>query len=564
MWMYLLIGIIVLIIIAIGILLYLRNIKQEEITKEKNRLQEVIQLPFHLDLEKLNAYHLRGEAKTLYDDLDKRWNDAVSENQTQAEIDLKEADTKLAKFSFGESKESEAAGKSHIDKIESAYDTLSDEIGNFATLTETSDKKFEESEVMHREANRDVLANGHQFGDSRKPLEALIESYEPELKKYKDLVKEGNYLSAASHIDEIHQELLALKQNMEEIPSLIKEVQKELPTQFQEIRYGCRDLRLDGYDLDHIKVDYKLSTLRSELNLIEPKIAKLELNEARSDLDEINGQLDEMYDLIEHEVEAKIKFDSMKDQITDQLFKAKDTNFTLRTEMDYIKEQYYINEGEFQTIQRYEHEIENLISMYSEIQKESEKNTTRYSRITDNLDYIKAEVESINEVQNEIQDYLQSIKEDEQEAIENTNLIDEKKEEVMHDLSSSNLINIPEKFIVMKNELDNEVNEIDRYLDRKPMNVQYIKEKVMKAVQLLNQFEQDAYEIIHDSELTEKILQNANRYRKDNDSLDQSIEEAVRLFNEGRYKRALELSKDALGSVDEKALQRIIDHYENY
>src|SRR5699024_5770745 len=159
--------------------------------------------------------------------------------------------------------------------------------------------------------------------------------------------------------------------------------------------------------------------------------------------------------------------------------------------------------------------------------------------------------------------YLQSIKEDEKEAIENTNLIDDKKEAVMHALASSNLNEIPEKFIVMKNELDIEVEEIDRYLERRPINVQYIKEKVNKSVQLLNEFEQSAYEIIHDSELTEHIIQYANRYRKDNESLDLEIKEAIRLFDEGRYKRALELSSHALKSVDEAGLQRIIDYYEN-
>lgn len=562
-WMYLLIGIIVLIIIAVGVLFYLRNLKQTEVTKEKRRLEEVLQLPFNLELEKLNAFNLNGEAKELYDTLDTRWNESLNENKLQAEFNITEADTKLAKFSFGDGDESRASAKSHIDTIESTYDTLSDEINEFLSRTKQSDEKFEASEVLHREANRDVLANGYQFGDSRKPLEALIASYEPELKKYKDLVNEGNYLTAASHIDEVHEELIALKQNMEEIPALIKEVQKELPTQFQEIRYGCRDLKLDGYDLDHIKVDSKLSTLRSELNLIEPKIAKLELEEAREDLDAINEQLDEMYDLIEHEVEAKIKYDNMKDQITDQLFKAKATNFTLRTEMDYIKNQYYINEGEFQTIHKYEQKIESLVAMYSEIQTESDKNTTRYSKITDNLDHIEEEVKRINSDQSDIQDYLQSIKEDEKEAIENTNLIDDKKEAVMHALASSNLSDIPEKFIVMKNELDIEVEEIDRYLERRPINVQYIKEKVNKSVQLLNEFEQCAYEIIHDSELTEHIIQYANRYRKDNESLDLEIKEAVRLFDEGRYKRALELSSHALKSVDEAGLQRIIDYYEN-
>ena len=36
---------------------------------------------------------------------------------------------------------------------------------------------------------------------------------------------------------------------MDEIPELIRETQKELPGQFQDLKYGCRDLKVEGYDL---------------------------------------------------------------------------------------------------------------------------------------------------------------------------------------------------------------------------------------------------------------------------------------------------------------------------
>lgn len=563
MWIYLLIGLIILVIIVVGVLLYLRKSKQEEVLKEKERLQQVIQLPFHLDLEKFKSYNLHGEAKELYEQLDGRWKDTLENNKMHAESNLEAADENLKKFKFSDSKQNEDHAVQHIDNIETMYDELSGEILSFVNRNDESRKLYVESVDLQREANRDVLADGHKFGDSRKPLESLINSYEPELERYGSLVDNGDYNEAYTHISDVHEELVNLKESMERIPSLIKEVQKDLPTQFQEVRYGCRELRLDGYDLEHIKVDMTLSRLRTELNLIEPKIAKLELEEAETDLDRINNELDDMFDLIEHEVEAKIKYDELKDKVTDSLFKAKDTNMSLRTEINFIKESYYINDREVQTIHKYEHEIEELVTMYSGIENEVNKNTTRYSRIIDNLEYIDSTIESINNKQDEVLEYLQSLKYDEEEAIDNTDLIDEKKEEIMHSLTTSNLVRIPEQFIVMKHELDNEVKEIDRYLERRPLNVRYIKEKVDKAVILLNNFEQEAYEVIHDAELSELIIQYANRYRKDNAELDSHIEEATRLFNENRYKRSLEIAEEALNEIDKDAVDRIFEAYEN-
>lgn len=563
MWIYLLIGLIILVIIVVGVLLYLRKSKQEEVLKEKERLQQVIQLPFHLDLEKFKSYNLHGEAKELYEQLDGRWKDTLENNKMHAESNFEAADENLKKFKFSDSKQNEDHAVQHIDNIETMYDELSGEILSFVNQNDESRKLYDESVDLQREANRDVLADGHKFGDSRKPLESLINSYEPELERYSSLVDNGDYNEAYTHISDVHEELVTLKESMERIPSLIKEVQKDLPTQFQEVRYGCRELRLDGYDLEHIKVDMTLSRLRTELNLIEPKIAKLELEEAEADLERINNELDDMFDLIEHEIEAKIKYDELKDKVTDSLFKAKDTNMSLRTEINFIKESYYINDREVQTIHKYEHEIEELVTMYSGIEDEVNKNTTRYSRIIDNLEYIDSTIESINNKQDEVLEYLQSLKYDEEEAIDNTDLIDEKKEEIMHSLTTSNLVRIPEQFIVMKHELDNEVKEIDRYLERRPLNVRYIKEKVDKAVILLNNFEQEAYEVIHDAELSELIIQYANRYRKDNAELDSHIEEATRLFNENRYKRSLEIAEEALNEIDKDAVDRIFEAYEN-
>ena len=298
MWVYILIGLIILVIIVIGLLLFLRKSKLEEVQKEEARLQDVIQLPFHLDLEKLKTYNLHGEAKELYEHLDERWKDALSNNKTHAESNFKAANENLKKFKFSDSKKNEDNAVQHIGNIETTYDALTVEINDFMKQNDESKELYEESVTLQREANRDVLADGHKFGDSRKPLESLINSYEPELEKYNTLIDEGNYNNAHDHIVEIHEELTNLKESMEKIPALIKEVQKDLQTQFQEVRYGCRELRLDGYDLEHIKVDTTLSRLRTELNLIEPKIAKLELEEAEEDLERIHSELDDMYDLI--------------------------------------------------------------------------------------------------------------------------------------------------------------------------------------------------------------------------------------------------------------------------
>ena len=550
MWVYILIAIIILVIVTAAVLLYLRSVKTQMIETQYSRLHEVNQLPFKLDLVKLKNYNLHGEAKTLYNNWQDEWNQTLNTHSTHATNALEQSKVNVEKFRFAKStNDNELAGE-NINIIKNKYDELTEEVAKFMESVEQGKTENIESERLYREAKRDVLANGHKFGDAKKPLEEVIKAYEPEMAKYEKMVNDGDYLRANEFIFNTHNELLNLKDNMEEIPLLIKEVQKELPQQFQELRYGCRDLRAKGYDLDHIKVENRLSTLKSNLNRVEPLVAKLELEEAYSILENIHDELDDMYALVEHEVTAKNKFDGEKDVITDELFNAKALNYTLRTEIDYIQEQYHIDESDVQKVMNYENEIENLITIYSDMIDETEKNTTRYSAIVDNIDYLKNNAHTIHEEQNSIQEHLVNLREDDAEARENINYVNDRKEKVYRELMSSNLVTLPEQFIVMKHEIEMNIREIDNYFSRRPLNVEYVKAKVNDTVLMMNKFEQEAYAVMRDSQLTELMIQYGNRFRSTDPDLNNQLNEAERLFKENRYKRALDVAKDAVESAE--------------
>ncbi len=166
-----------------------------------------------------------------------------------------------------------------------------------------------------------------------------------------------------------------------------------------------------------------------------------------------------MYDLIEHEVKAKNDVEETKDIITDNLFKAKDMNYTLQTEIEYVRENYYINESDAQSVRQFENEIQSLISVYDDILKEMSKSAVRYGEVQDNLQYLEDHVTVINDKQEKLQNHLIQLREDEAEAEEQL-LTSTKKEEVYRRLLASNCTSVPERFIIiMKNEIYYEVRE---------------------------------------------------------------------------------------------------------
>lgn len=550
MVLYIILAIIVIILIAVGVLFYLRSNKRQIIEKAIERKNEIETLPFDQNLAQLSKLNLKGETKTKYDAMKKDNVESTNKYLAPVEEKIHNAEALLDKFSFNASQSEIDDANELMDSYEQSYQQQLEDVNEIIALYKDNDELYDKCKVDYREMKRDVLANRHQFGEAASLLETEIEKFEPRLEQYEVLKADGNYVQAHNHIAALNEQMKQLRFYMEEIPELIRETQKELPGQFQDLKYGCRDLKVEGYDLDHVKVDSTLQSLKTELSFVEPLISRLELEEANDKLANINDKLDDMYDLIEHEVKAKNDVEETKDIITDNLFKAKDMNYTLQTEIEYVRENYYINESDAQSVRQFENEIQSLISVYDDILKEMSKSAVRYSEVQDNLQYLEDHVTVINDKQEKLQNHLIQLREDEAEAEDNLLRVQSKKEEVYRRLLASNLTSVPERFIIMKNEIDHEVRDVNEQFSERPIHVKQLKDKVSKIVIQMNTFEDEANDVLVNAVYAEKLIQYGNRYRKDYSNVDKSLNEAERLFKNNRYKRAIEIAEQALESVD--------------
>lgn len=550
MVLYVILAIIVIILIFVGVLFYMRSNKSQMIEKAETRKSKVEQLPYDESLSQLSELTLTGEMKSTYNNLKQNSLDSKNQYLLPVEEKIHQAEGLLDKFKFSQAQTEIDEAHELMDKYEENYNELNSYVENVLELHKDSNHLYEACKVDYREMKRDVLANRHQFGEAAEPLEQEIESFVQEIETYESLKAEGNYNQAHEHIKTLNEDMNYLKKDMDEIPELIREAQKELPGQFQDLKYGCRDLKVEGYDLDHVKIDSSLQTLKTELSFVEPMISRLELDEANDKLNSINDRLDEMYELIEHEVKAKNEVEETKEVITDNLFRAKEMNYTLQTEIEYVRENYYINESDVQNVRQFENEIQSMISVYDEILREMAKSAVRYSEVQDNLKYIEEHVDVINEKQEKLQNHLIQLREDEAEAEENILRIQSKKEEVYRKLLASNLPSVPERFIIMKNEIDYEVREVNKKFSVRPIHVKQLKDKVSKVVLQMNKFEDEATDVLVNAVYAEKLIEYGNRYRKESSNIDKSLNEAERLFKNNRYKRSIEISEQALESVE--------------
>ena len=266
MVLYIVLAIIFIILIIVGVLFYMRSNKSQMIEKAEERKHKVEQLPYDESLSQLTEFNLTGETKSTYDRLKQSSLDSKNQYLLPVEEKIHDAEGLLDKFKFSQAQTEVDEAHEMMDQYEANYNELTTQVEEIIGLHKQSDHLYNECKTDYREMKRDVLANRHQFGEAASPLEQEIESFVPEMETYETLKSEGNFNQAHDHIKTLNDDMNYLKTDMDEIPDLIKEAQKELPGQFQDIKYGCRDLKVEGYDLDHVKIDSTLQTLKTELS----------------------------------------------------------------------------------------------------------------------------------------------------------------------------------------------------------------------------------------------------------------------------------------------------------
>lgn len=95
MVLYIILAIFIILLIAIGIMFFLRSNKRTLISNAEERKVEIQQLPYESNLEKLTKLNLKGETKTKYDALKKATMDNTTNYLAPVEEKLQSAEEPL-------------------------------------------------------------------------------------------------------------------------------------------------------------------------------------------------------------------------------------------------------------------------------------------------------------------------------------------------------------------------------------------------------------------------------------------------------------------------------------
>ena len=125
--------------------------------------------------------------------------------------------------------------------------------------------EMETLKEQHRTARKKILAHQHSFSMTADPLETELESFNPKFDEYDELTDNGNYLQAREIVISLTEKGESIFPLINEIPSLLAELQNKIPTSIRELRNGIREMEEQSYYLQHLELPKRFEEIENEL-----------------------------------------------------------------------------------------------------------------------------------------------------------------------------------------------------------------------------------------------------------------------------------------------------------
>lgn len=402
-----------------------------------------------------------------------------------------------------------------------------------------------------------MLAHQHSFGVALPALEKKLETFVQKFEEFDVLTNEGNYLQAREIVISLNQESQQTFEYINDVPTILTEIQVKLPGAVQELRNGQREMEDQSYYLQHLELTDALNKYEKEFEALKLELAELNLKVVKPRVTEINEEIDHFYDLLEKEVIAKNYVDQNCDRLLSSITNVISSTKLVNDEATYVQQSYHLNEKDAEIPKAALKQLEALQRRYDLLAMRVREEKSAYSSLQEELIEISEELERIHEEQGHLSNTMKKLRIDENKAraqVENLKKILQDTDRL---LNKANIPGIPEEMDARLDEAAEHIYVVMQSLQEVPLNMGTVHNNLNAATLCVEDVKVKAHELIENVMLIERIIQYGNRHRASNPKLNGRLREAEEAFHQFRYAKALEEAGTAVEEMEPGALKRI-------
>ena len=550
---------------AIGYLvLHYLSQKQSKVIEELGvKKQKLMTVPIADILFTLKNLNLTGQTKRTYETWQATWQTITRFRFPEIEAALVSAEQYTQRLNVvkGSQISNQASQlieetKVEVDKIYTALQKLLD----------SEKKNHEELEVLqerYASMRKDLLAHSFSFGEALESLEKRLSYLELDFTKFNTLTNEGDHLEAKEVLGRIEVEMQDFEQIVEEVPKYLKEIEEEYEEQVADLKDGYKKMVEEHYQFPKISIPTEIQKIEEIIAVAKGHIKTTELEDARQQLDKVAREIDQLYGIMETEIEAKAFVKRNRAQVERKLNQVLQSNRYVNIEVDRVSQNFVLSNNEFNRVQEFAKQLEKEQEAVAYYSKALQNEQVPYSIVKEHYEIVLNTLKEIDENQLSLVNTLTDLSQQEKSIRDGLDVFELDLRNMKRTIEKYHLPGLSKEYLELFFATTSRIEQLSQLMNRVKLD--------MTEIAGLNQIIEDdvekldimTEEIVDHAQLTEFMIQHANRYRLDHPEIDTAIQQALEQFNHFyRYEESLAIIETALNQVDPGSAQRVRDNYQ--
>ncbi|HAX63172.1 MAG TPA: hypothetical protein DCX74_03635 [Firmicutes bacterium] len=553
---------VILIIITIVIIKSNQNKKYkkeiEELDIEKNSLLGV---PVLSEITKVKELVKTDNLKEKMEDWDNTFKLIRDEAIPSITDSISDADFLIDRKEYKQAIRKMANIEMELRVLKKKTDKLLEEVQLITKSEERNRTLITKLKIVYREQQNKFERTKKEFGVITASMEEEFSRIDKLFAEFERAMDNNDYVSVEKKIVLLDDKIKRMDKLLADVPTIVLMATVVMPNKIEDTIIYYNRMRRDGYPLDYLNVEYNIKETEKKVKDILDRVKVLNLEDVVFELKTIVTYYDSLYNDFEYEKLCKKTFESNVKSFKAKLVRTNKIINNLIGQLDSLKETYDLSKDDVNRLHIINTEVKKIKDSYNNLMDCSKNHTFPYSRMVKELDVLIIKVSKLEESLNYDLKTIGSMKEDEVRAREQLDNIKNLLKKAKNRIRLYNIPVIPDNYFVELQDASDAIKEIQKELNKKPINIETLNIRVDTARDLVFKVFNTTNSLLKTIVMLEETMVYGNRYRSYKEKVNEGLIMAEKLFFKGEYKKALEVTMNAIDYVEPGIHNRIMKAY---
>ena len=566
---FLIIGsaVIVALVVVIVILHFVKKAEKRYYKKILQKLEvqrnQVASTPVLLELSKVEPIIKNDKMEEKYNQWRNKFDSIKNDRLSVIDDMLIDLDLYIDKKDYKSFGYRVAKTEIEIYKVRESAERLLEEIKDITLSEEKYRSIIIKLKTKYRTLNKEFNEHRQLYGFMQEAIEMQLENIEKRFMDFEKVMESNDYnevVHICKALDNMidHMDIL-----IKELPDVLSMIETVIPNRIKEVQTTYNDMVEKGFVLDYLNLEYNIEESRKNIENITDKVKMINLEGCMFDLKTILEYYDSIFIDFEKERLSRKVYEEILDGFSKRLEKTNKEVNDVYEQLDDIKSMYDLNDDDVNII----HEVNKILVVinddYKKMLQKDETKSCAYSKLSEEVDELSSRLADMEDEFEKALKSLGNMYDDEIRAREQLNEIQIFLKSCKNMMRSCKLPIITDNYFVQLDEANEAIKEVIKELEKKPIVIKTLNTRVDTARDLVLKLYNTTNDMIKNARLAELAIMYVNRYRSIYKDVNESLNDAEKLFFRGNYRESYELVISVAVSIDENIDRKMLELYEN-